>query len=369
MDDKVTFKRFERYNLSKKELKELSIFRSELNKKATDASKEEKCLICGRPFTSFCVSHSIPRFVLNGIATEGLVLRGMDVINIVGKIKPVGIGKVLTFSSICQQCDSIYFREYENPEAFAKPLSFLEINEIAVKNYLRYIYKRKRELSQFELFLKEVNDKQINDLSIIKGLLNKIELARIDVREYSSSLNQLIKKKSEQNFYVIDEIDLDYNVHFAYQGFVALINGFDEKIINDTFNYDERYKIQRLGIVVFPFKNSTKIIVFCKDGDTRLRLFYKTYKKLSLQEKLYVINYMLLLYEEEWCVPASFDIKLLNKETMDVIMQTQDAEYLTTNPFVSGEKIHEMIVNSIQDKYVLHTKGNIYNFLSKHDID
>lgn len=365
MANRVVFKKLPENKLSKREIKDFNIEIGELERKAIKASKGECCLICGKPCSSFCSSHSIPKFVLRGISTKGLILRGMDFIKTTGIIKPTGVGSVLTFSSICNDCDNTFFKEYESPDAFKKHLSPLAINEIAIKNYLRYVFKRKKELFQFKLLLEKMDEKGIYDISLHRSVENKLLLSRIDVEEYETSLKMLLRKRDEDYFYVIDEINLDYNTHFAYQGFVALINGFDDKIINDTFNYDTRYKMQRLGVAVFPFENSTKIVLFCKHGSTRLRSFYKTFLKLSLEEKLYAINYLLLINEEEWCVPASFDRKVLNKQTMDLIKQTQDVEFRTDNPFPSDKEVHDAIRANLGDRYVIQTKGNIYNFLAK----
>ena len=367
MEDKVIFRSFKEKKLSKSELKDFNINSSKIERNAAKLSKGDFCLICGRPCSSFCSSHSIPKFVLNGISTDGLVLRGMDIIKTTGIIKPVGVNSVLTFSSICNQCDNTSFQEYESPEAFKKPLSYLAVNEIAIKNTLRYLYKRKKELFQFELLLKELDERRLNSDYLSRDLENKLELAKIDVNEYQNLLKILLKKKNDNFFYVIDEINLDYNTYFAYQGFVTLINGFDRRIINDTFNYDIRYKMQRLGIAIFPFENSTKIIIFCKNGDNRLRLFYKPYSKLSLDEKLYAINYLLLMEEEEWCIPASFDTKRLDIETKNLIAQNQEIEFQTMNPFITKNEMLKTIKAHLGDRYVIQTKGNIYNFLAKHN--
>ena len=38
---------------------------SKINKEARQAAKRDTCYFCGKPCTSFCNSHSIPRFCLN----------------------------------------------------------------------------------------------------------------------------------------------------------------------------------------------------------------------------------------------------------------------------------------------------------------
>ena len=348
--------------LSNEKQHELNIFSSEITRKAREKSKGEKCLLCGKECTSFCSSHSVPKFVLNAVASNGLVFRGMDLIIPSNKPKPVGIGNALTFTSICRDCDSDYFQEYENLNIFEKDLTNVAINEIAMKNYLRYLDKRINDLNKYKILLEKSAEQLIPDYYLLK-LKQSIFLAEMDISDYKEAINKLKSKKNEKYFYIIDEINLNYNAKFAYQGFITLINGFDETLINDVYNYDKNYNMQRLGVAIFPSANSTKIVLFCKDGDTRLRPFYKKYRKLSFEEKLYSINYLLLLYQEEWCIPGDFKIELLNEETMQLLRQTSDAQLETNNPFIQKEEINFLVRNNWIKKHTIQTTGRIYNFL------
>lgn len=364
--EKVIFKELPERKLSKRQRVGLSILEGEIRKKAAKDSKAGTCAICDEPCSKFCDSHSIPRFVLEDVAENGLLFRGADfAIDSKKTIRPTGVSKTWLFSSICHKCDNSYFQEYEDPKALMGPISSLEINEIAIKNQLRYAYKRKNDYYKIKTLLEKMKNNGIYDDHLYIDLQNKLFLADMDVKEHGAIIKQLISKKTEKHFYVIDEIDLDYNVSFAYQGFVTLINGFDKGIINNVFNYDPNYKMQPLSISVFPYKNHTKILLFCKDGDNRLRQFYKPYKKLSLDEKLYAINYVLLLYEEEWVVPGSFDVNLLNEQTLKLIRQLPDAEILTNNPNITKKEADNAVISSIEDRYIIKTKGDIFNFLQK----
>lgn len=44
---------------------------SRLLKEARQAAKRDTCYFCGKSVTSFCNSHSVPRFCLENIATNG----------------------------------------------------------------------------------------------------------------------------------------------------------------------------------------------------------------------------------------------------------------------------------------------------------
>ena len=46
-----------------------------LIRRAEEKAKFDKCVLCGKPQSSFCNSHSIPQMVLKTIATKGKLLQ------------------------------------------------------------------------------------------------------------------------------------------------------------------------------------------------------------------------------------------------------------------------------------------------------
>ena len=314
------------------------------------------CLICGKKMSSPCKSHSLPKFVLKEIADDGKINTGNYYMTYKDKTK--GVGNTFVFGNICNDCDSKFFQDYENPSIINNPLSTTAINEIETKNLLRSIYKRTQERSLYQKKKKKNPDNYICE--------HRIMLANLDLESSFKQLTKLIKHKNEKYFYVIDELVLPYKTQLAFQGFVALTNGFDG-LINDIYNFDPQYRIEELGICVYPYKDKTKILLYCRDGDTRLRLFYKKYRKLSLDEKLYVINYIILLYTEEWVTSASFDKKALNKATLLLINQNDNVLINEKSVGATDERINQAIKEQINRVYSLKTSGDIYNFLAKHE--
>lgn len=350
---------YKRRRLGKREQIAFSRTMSELHK--NNSKLANNCLICGKECSSFCDSHSIPKFVLKSITNDGKVLTGTSFMSPIN-LKPVGVNSALVFSCVCHDCDSKYFQDYEHISKISSEFSNVAINEIAMKNYLRYAFKQHQNQQVFKQLLEMPN------ISIEEkySLENQSFLKKKDVDEAVAKIIKYSKKKDDKNFYIIDELNLNYKTQLAYQGFITMVWGFD-RLINNTFNYDDDYKIQQLGVCVFPFETGTKILLFCEEGSNRLRDFYKKYRKLSLEEKLYVINFIILLYEEDWVVEADFDEKELNKETLLLINKSSIVENFTNTFPGSPTESPTISIDLLKANYELKTSGDIYNFLSPKD--
>lgn len=108
----------ERYEKNKIEINKKV---SSLIAEATKNAKLECCILCSKPCSSFCNSHSIPQFALKRIAEDGKVMLPLqDEILTIGK--DTGVNKAGTFHIICRDCDSRTFQLYEDPNAYnSKP--------------------------------------------------------------------------------------------------------------------------------------------------------------------------------------------------------------------------------------------------------
>lgn len=318
--------------------------------------ESKKCLLCGENVNGFCKSHSLPKFVLKSCSSNGKIRTGKTFQND-SYYKDSGVGNALVFSGICDKCDNTYFQDYEHEHIFFNKFNDLSINEIAIKNLLRYLHKQKLEVAKYEKLLasniKYPEEKQFYE--------NQLFLCKQNAIDTNELLNKYKRKKTEHNFYVIDEIDLDYSTEIAYQGFVTLVYGFSG-LINNIYDYESSTKMQQLGICVIPHSKGTKVLLYCEEGLSRLKLFYKKYRSLDLKEKLYVINYILLLYEEEWVVSASFN-KKINKETLMLINQ-HDTVFQNAN-CPNELLVTKELVKEVEKIFELKTSGNIYNFLER----
>lgn len=331
--------------------KKYSFFNSQIMKKA----KQTKCILCGKECTSFCNSHTIPRFVLKNISNKGYLAHSYSGLQMPLIEKETGVNKTLTFSCICNNCDNTKFQEYENPDNYKKPTTKVMMSQIALKNTLRMYSKRLIEIEMH----KEL-------LYVDPTSYQRIKVDEIDLNDYKNEIMQI--KNGKTDYYLIDEIELNYRTSIAFQGICSLVSGFGGEQINDIYNMDSKYEIQGLHIAIFPIsEGKTKILLFIKDGHTRLRPFYKKYRKLNLKEKLYAINYILLLYSEDWvCNPSSIKI-LSSDEKIKEIIKTNSNSTIQFGDEFDRMEFKKKVKEASLSKFKLQFCGELYNFLENHE--
>lgn len=131
--------------------------------------------------------------------------------------------------------------------------------------------------------------------------------------------------------------ELDYVVPIAFQDGIGLISDFRNEIVNDIFNYSQKYKIQILHLCVFPLKDKSVIIMFIKDGCSRYRDFYKDFKKLNLEDKLRCITYIMFAYSEDIFFSKKLE-ETIKKNNMLSLLASQTS-VVGARPFVDKTSI------------------------------
>ena len=239
-----------------------------LNKSRQDA-KGEECYYCGKKCSSFCNSHSIPSFFLRNIAIEGDVYSNNKLVNLPLLDDDKGVNKSGTFQLICRECDSKIFSDYENPDNYEDVPSAKMIAQIAMKNYLKSISKRKFEIALY--------NNMYSSLGLSTEIYNqKQAINNLDLQEYIEEFNRakrIEKKGWENEYYLFYYQKLDYVVPVAFQSNVALLIDFEGATINDIYNTSPDYHIKAVHICVFPLEKSSVIMMFIDSKDKRYRPF------------------------------------------------------------------------------------------------
>lgn len=326
---------------------------SALLKKARATAKNNKCLICGKPVDGFCKSHCVPKFCLKNIETQGTVfycntLMGCPVLK-----EDNGIGEAGVFFSICDNCDNTIFQDYENPNNLLQTPTSKILAEIALKNYLKLLYKNRTE--------KEIYNLLVKDNPIVFKLIfpnNIIDINNLDFHNYHSGFEKarrLSRKSENDGYYLVDFKLLDYRVPIAFQGAITLVSDFQGQVVNDVYNFRSNYKPSELHIAVLPLEKNTAIIMFIDNGVKKFKNFIKQFKGLSPSNQLWAINYLIFLYSEDF---------FLSKELADI-------EGLDLLKRLSGKTplvLHnndENILRGASDEFDLSKWKNSPNLLSK----
>lgn len=313
----------ERFEVSKEE--EIK-YRKKVGKLIGDsrkAAKKKHCYYCNDDCNSFCNSHSIPAFILNNIAVNGEVYNNNKIVSIPLADDESGVNKTGTFHLICRKCDSEIFSEYENPDNYKNEPTDKMIAQIAMKNYLKSISKRELEMSIYTNMQGQYSlPESIYDM--------KQEINDIDLREYINDFKktkEIIEKNWKNEYYMFFYHKLDYVVPLAFQSNVSLITDLEGNLVNDIYNNSDKYKLSPIHICVFPFENSSILIMFIESNDKRNRKFYKQFKKLSLNEKLKAINFIIFSLSEDVYMSKTVDKSVLeNPKFKEVCAKTPEIQ-------------------------------------------
>lgn len=318
---------------------------------ARKRAKPKKCYVCKKEVSSFCNSHSVPQFCLKTIATDGKVFMSGIQNSIPYYGDDTGVKSAGTFQIICRECDNIIFQEYENPLLYKKEPTGQMLAQIAMKNYLQMIYKRNTEQELYSILERKFPQK-VNAVGLH-------EINKIDLKEYIAGYNRAkIAAGGHHNdwYYLCYYVNLDYTVPIAFQGQVALVCDFDDKVVNDIYNPSKDYKTQDIHIAVFPFEDKSVVFAFIDSRNKRYRNFYRRLKSIELNEQLSTINYIIFKYSENVFLSKKIqDSVFKNQSFIDVCGSTSIAKVVT--PFLDPLQI------AIED-YSLSKRKDIPNLLA-----
>ena len=341
----------ERYEKNKIEINKKV---SSLIAEATKNAKLECCILCSKPCSSFCNSHSIPQFALKRIAEDGKVMLPLqDEILTIGK--DTGVNKAGTFHIICRDCDSRTFQLYEDPNAYNSKPTDQMLAQIALKDVLLMISKRNQEREQYKLvgeqaeFLKDFADE-------------KIYLGDFDLRDYGEDLeyarSSLDGRKSNR-YYLCFYTVLDYVVPYVAQSSVTLISDFEDSIVNNIYSQEQKYRIKAIHISVFPLKSTSAILLFIEDGVKRYRKFYRSLRKLPNDDQLAAINYLVFSYTENVFMNPTTH-KELRKNDLFMDMCRKSTDFRSHTPFPLDDSLEAAV-----KEFSLSKRNEIPNLLSR----
>lgn len=322
-------------------------------KQIRNDSKPKKCIICGRPISSTCNSHSVPRMCLVNIADKGNVLQangllGTELIDVTKGVNNSG-----TFHFICNECDNTLFQDYESPEKIAsEELPDKTLAEIALKDVLLMLSKRNFEK---ELYRKA------GERGNIEGLETMFTIKNLDERDFQNEMELYlgIDEKAVKNFHVVYHEILPYTTPIAVQTALVIEKDLEGRVINDIYNLSEDIRIQNIHISVFPLKNQTVVLMFYHRRDKNYRQFSHQFRSLSKEEQLRYINYYIFKFTENYFFSPKIQETLKGSPKL-VQLSRENNElpnlgYITMEDILQGYEPVKMeeIPNILSSKYAL----------------
>lgn len=249
---------------------------TELSKKCRNEfnSRESRiCKLCGKKVNSFCNSHNIPSKILQNIAYDNQLVsffKGSDT----GEKEDYGYKNAGIFKCICRECDGNLFQLYENRTE----------DDIRVKGYNQEMMNLIALKCNLFLYCEYTIEK-----NIIKELLQqKMEVFRSEFKRKNVYLTEIendiklfysnILRETYDDLKMIFSYHLDYVIPIAYQGMIV----------------PEGYRDIEIYLCLFPLKNSSHVLVFCKNQyyEKAKTIFNPSNKKknISILSKLTILN-------------------------------------------------------------------------------
>lgn len=338
---------YESLEFEKKEIIEIRKKLGKLIGKSRKEAKEINCCYCGEECSSFCNSHSIPAFLIKNISSDGEVYNNNKMIKLPLMDDEVGVNKTGTFQLICRKCDSEIFSDYENPDNYNSKPTDKMIAQIAMKNFLKSISKRKFEIPLY--------DNIKSDLKIPNNVYKAKQFNNdLDLKEYIDGFKKakrVVEKGWSNEYYLFYYKKLDYVVPLVFQSNVCLVVDLEGNIINQVYNKSPKYVLKPIHICVFPMEKESVLMMFIDSKDKRYRKFIRQFNKLSDEEKLKVINYIIFSLAEDVYISKRIDNEVINNDKFKE---------------VCAKALDIMSLEPIQDPYKL-VKEN-YDFKQMYEI-
>ena len=313
------------------------------NKIIKDARRDSKldfCLCCHKHVSSFCNSHSLPKLVLKNLSDMGLILNSNYFFeNVLIKDKK-GLNNSGTFHRICNECDNILFRDYEDENRLIEPPRKKIMAQIDLKNSLRMYDKRLNEIASTNILINTADEIYFEDF-VKRQMINFLDLKEIKI-DFQRSLD-ILNKKSTSSYELIYWKLLDYVTPIGFQGHIALVGDLNGGMINDIYNYSSKNRIESINLAVFPLKENTVVMMFVSKEYKKYKFFIHQFKRLNEEEKLRLISYIICNYSEDFFISpktkidilVNKDIKTITKNVTDIeAFDEENAKQLKRNKFL-----------------------------------
>lgn len=306
---------------------------SKIKKEANQYTKGKNCALCGKSCTSFCNSHTIPRFVIKKIAQNGKVYNPsmtMNDIDLSTRLKVFkanpGIEETLTFDSICRECDNKIFSCVENEEVLEKQFDAKVLNLYALKILLHSQYAKIRDANLINVGGEKHNMSDFANLISMPWFFDTLE-ATGEIEDYKSAMknNTYIKHKV-----IIDEI-VYKKINFCCTTELTLPFSYNGKKINDLCSINS-YSTRFGGIytLVLPMKNNrTRVVMYYRRKYSNYDIIQEEFVNMNLEEQLQAISNLLLIYTEEF---------VYNDNVLKIISSANDiiADDIVNDPNVNN---------------------------------
>jgi len=328
--------------------------RKKISKMISDArnsAKPDSCILCGRKWTSFCNSHSVPQLSLKNIADNGKLYLASALIGIEVVDVEKGVNNSGTFHFICNECDSKFFRDYENEQNLCSQPTDKMLAEIAVKNILLQLSKHNQEAE-----LHRMLQKQFNAYANPEHLFGIKEL---DVRDYLEELafhKDIVDNEKSGGYQILFWVLLPYKVPIASQSAIALSADMEGYILNNVFDMSANTRMQFMHLAILPLDGKSVVLAFYHKRDKLYKKLWHQFNSSSQEKCLKYLNYLVFANTENYFISKIIKSEIENNEKLSLLSQEDNGH--PGMGFLSPDNFFGMGYQPI-------TESDIPNFLAK----
>lgn len=318
---------------------------------ARNESKPTTCILCGKPKTSFCNSHSVPQLALKNVADKGMLLLASSLIGIEVVDYEKGVNNSCTFHYICNDCDSSFFQDYENENNLQERPTDKMLAEIAVKNFLLQLSKRAQEKALY----KNMQEKT----GFLTNPEDLFEIKKLDVRDYTEELffhKDIADTEKQGGYQILFWKVLPYTIPIAMQSAVALAKDMEGNSINDVFDMSKNVRMQFLQIAILPLNGKSVVLAFYHKRDKLYKRLWHQFNCSSEEKCLSFLNHLIFEYTENYFISPSIRDEIENNTNLSALSQENNG--FPGMGFVSEFDLLNNSYQSIGEK-------EIPNFLTK----
>ena len=295
--------------------------RKRINGMLSEARKKAKptsCILCGKPKTSFCNSHSVPQMILRSIAEKGMVLHAPAVVGFDEKIIDIerGVNKSGTFNYICNDCDNSFFQDYENPDNIMQQPTDRILAEIAVKNMLFRLSKRAVERELIEIQQREF--KAFDNPEVGMNVKN------MDYAEVENEVlfhKNIVDNNEVGGYQVLFWRILPYTVPIAMQSAIAVTKDIEGNEINNVYDMNPNVRMQFLHLAIFPMDDKSVVLAFYHKRDKLYRRLRHQFNCMNEKEALKNINYYVFNYTENYYISKQIEKEIDSNDALQRLSQ------------------------------------------------
>lgn len=255
---------------------------------------------------------------LRPIADNGKVLHAAAVLGFDKEIIDIenGVKKSGTFNNICNDCDNVFFQDYENVDNIIQRPTNKMLAEIAVKNFLLQLSK-----CRFEMEFWNIMQQDYNAFENIKEIMN---IKKIDYTEIESEVlfhKKIVEDNTSDCYHILVWKVLPYIIPIAMQGAIAVAKDIEG---NDINNMDVSKRMQFLHLAILPVERASVVIAFYHKRDKLYRRLRHQINSISENEVLKYINYIIFKYTENYYISKKIEKEVFTNKSLQKLSQEND---------------------------------------------